>query len=171
MHRTTGGSFEVGLFPLDATTVTCLDPYPHRRALGIAGGQVGGRHHRDLTQQILHVVSTNACRLELLRPDLAVQQGDCGEMFQVVIGLLFSLRMVFVAVASAAGDVVGGVEHLEHDACDIVCTKPIFIAQSQRRLDDGLSVDACTVLLQIRLFHAGQRTVVGAETNRLVEQL
>src|ERR1700738_4197860 len=144
-------TFEVLLFARYLLAVAQLHGDSHGRRVRIAGGQLRVGPNADATQQLTDIGSADTFGLELLRPDLSVDERGRQQIFQVVVGLLLGNRGVLASETAATGDVVGGLKHLNFDGRDIAMPDAVLPGKCERSFDRRLPVDQRAVLLQVRL--------------------
>src|ERR1700733_7829013 len=80
-------------------------------------------------KQRLRVRCLNACRLQLGGPHLIVEQRRRDEIFQVVVGLLFGLRMILRTITPTSSEIEGSLEDVAAHAFDIRCCQTIAALQ------------------------------------------
>ena len=107
---------------------------------GIAGGELLVGMNLHSCEQRLRVRRLNACRLQLVGPDLIVEQGSCDEIFQIVVGLLFGLGMILRTIAPTSREVVGPLEDVASYALDLCRHEAVAALQIQHCFQHRLAM-------------------------------
>src|SRR4029077_3844426 len=148
------------LFLLQLATALSVDGNPGIQFLRIPSGEFGVETNPHACQELLGIRSLDAAWFELFRTDLAIEQRGSDQVFQIVVGLLFGLWLIFATEGSAARDIVTALEDIALDAIDVTTRQPMSPLQLQCRLQHRLAVDQRAELLQDGLFHNLQGWII-----------
>ena len=85
----------------------------------------------------------NACRLQLGGADLIVEQGHRDTIFQIVVGLLFGLRVVLRTIATASREIEGPLEDIAAHALHIRCHHNVAALQIKHCFQHRSASQAC----------------------------
>jgi hypothetical protein len=101
----------------------------------------------DPREQRLCIRRLNARRFQLGGPDLIVQQRRRDEVFQIVVGLLFGLRIVLRAKAPTARDVEARLEDVAAHVLNARRRQTVATLQIQHRFQHRLAMNERAVFL------------------------
>src|ERR1700756_5100900 len=124
------------------------DDDPAWHLAGVGGREAVVRPDLDLLEQALDVRLCDPPWIELRWLDVAIEGCDGKQVREAVVGIFLRVDTRFRSEFSTAGEVVGVLEDLAHDACDSVRIKRMGLAQLEHAEDGRLRGDGAVVALE-----------------------
>ncbi len=145
--------------------------HPAGKRVRIAGREARVRPHADLVEKALHIRLGDAFRAELRGLNVAVEQRHGQQVGEAVIGVLLRVDVGLRPEASAAREVVCGLDDVGVDARDFGRIERLEPVQFEHAEDRRLGRGGAVVALESQPIEAIQPHVLPVDVDWVVERL